>query len=101
MLKMENQLPNFFKNKLIKQYGEDGYKKILNGYIEQRVVTLRVNILKSHLESVCEELSKNNIEFEKVTWSDVALVIKNATEEDIQKLSIYENGEIYLQSLFS
>ena len=97
----ENKLPQFLINELKVQYGEEITNSILKGYKEKRVVTLRVNTLKSDLEKVCEELNKNNMSFEKVSWSDVALVIKNATEEDIQKLSIYENGEIYLQSLSS
>ena len=98
---MENKLPDFFINKLINQYGEDTYKKILSGYMEKRVVTLRVNTLKTTVDKVCKELTKNNIEFERVSWSDTALVITNDTEQDIQKLDIYENGEIYLQSLSS
>ena len=98
---MENKLPDFLVNKLIKQYGEDIYNEILKGYIEQRVVTLRVNTLKTTVDKVCEELIKNNIEFEKVSWSDTALVITNSTEQELQKISIYENGEIYLQSLSS
>lgn len=96
-----NKLPQFLIDELKKQYGEEITNKILNGYAEKRVVSLRVNTLKSNLEEVCEELTKNNIEFERVSWSKVALVIKNVTEEDLQKLSIYENGQIYLQSLSS
>jgi len=98
---MKEKLPHFLVEELNKQYGEELTNKIIDGYVEKRVVSLRVNTLKSNLEKVCEELSKNNIEFEKVSWSDVALIIKNTTEEDLQKLSIYENGEIYLQSLSS
>ena len=98
---MKERLPKFLIDELNKQYGEEITNKIIDGYIEKRVVSLRVNTLKSNLEKVCEELNKNNIEFERVSWSDVALVIKNASEEDIQKLDIYENGEIYLQSLSS
>jgi len=101
MLEIENKLPKFLIEELNKQYGEELTNKILSGYMETRVVSLRVNTLKATVEEVCEELSKNSIEFEKVSWSDVAIVIKNATEEDLQKLSIYENGEIYLQSLSS
>jgi len=96
-----NKLPEFLISELNNQYGEEITNKIIEGYAENRVVSLRVNTLKSKLEKVCEELNKNNIEFEKVSWSEVALIIKNATEEDLQKLSIYENGEIYLQSLSS
>ena len=98
---MKEKLPQFLIEELNKQYGEELTNKIIDGYVEKRVVSLRVNTLKSNVEKVCKELSKNNIEFEKVSWSDVALIIKNATEEDLQKLSIYENGEIYLQSLSS
>lgn len=96
-----NKLPQFLIEELNKQYGEEITNKIIDGYEAKRVVSLRVNTLKSSLEKVCEEFFKDNIEFEKVSWSDVALVIKNVTEEDLQKLSIYEKGEIYLQSLSS
>ena len=101
MIEIKNKLPDFLEDKLIKQYGEDVYKKILKGYMEKRVVTLRVNTLKSTVDKVCEKLTKNDIEYEKVSWSDTALVLPNNTEQDIQNLDIYENGEIYLQSLSS
>ena len=101
MVEMENKLPKFLIEELNKQYGEELTKKILNGYMESRIVSLRVNTLKTTVDKVCEELIRNNIEFEKVSWSDTALVITNCTEEKLQKLSIYENGEIYLQSLSS
>ena len=101
MLDMESKLPNFLENNLIKQYGEDVYKKILNGYIEQRVVTLRVNTLKTTEDKVCQQLTEKNMEFERVSWSNTALILLNNTEQDIQKLDMYEKGEIYLQSLSS
>lgn len=100
-MKNLNNLPEILIEKLTKQYGEEITSKILEGYLENRFVTLRVNTIKTSVKKVCEELSKNNIEFENITWSDAALVIKNVTEEDLQKLNIYENGEIYLQSLSS
>lgn len=98
---METKLPLFLIKELNKQYGEEITNKIVAGYSANRVVSLRVNTLKSDIIKVCEELSMNNIEFEKVSWSDEALIIKNANEEKLQKFKIYENGEIYLQSLSS
>lgn len=95
------KLPQFLIEELNKQYGEKICNKILKGYMEPRVVSLRINTLKSTVAKVCEELYKNKIEFEKVSWSDTALVINNAREQELQKLSIYESGEIYLQSLSS
>lgn len=97
----ENRLPDFLVKELKEQYGEEVYQKILEGYLQERVVSLRVNTLKSTIEKVCEELIQNNIEFERVTWNNTALVIKNASEEELRKLAIYEKGEIYLQSLSS
>ena len=101
MEEINNKLPEFLIKKLNKQYGEELFSKILNGYKEKRVVTLRVNTLKSNVQKVKEELTANNINFSEVSWNKDALIIENANEEDLQKLSIYEDGEIYLQSLSS
>ena len=98
---MENKLPDFLKDKLIKQYGEGLYNEILKGYKEKRVVTLRVNTLMSTVKEVWEELTRNNIKYEKIAWSDKALVLPNNMEQDVKKIDVYENGEIYLQSLSS
>ena len=101
MEEINNKLPEFLIKKLNKQYGEELFSKILNGYKEKRVVTLRVNTLKSNVQKVKEEITTNNINFSEVSWNKDALIIENVKEEDLQKLSIYEKGEIYLQSLSS
>lgn len=98
---MEKQIPQFFKEELLKQYGEEITKKILNGYIKQRLVTLRANTIKSNKETIKQKLQQVGIETEEVSWNKDALIIKNVKEEEIKKLDIYENGEIYLQSLSS
>ena len=51
---MEKQIPQFFKDLLIEQYGEEISAKIENGYKVQRPVTLRANNLKTSLEKVKE-----------------------------------------------
>ena len=96
-----SKLPSFLIDELNKQYGEEISNKILDGYIESKVVSLRVNTLRTTVHEVCQGLIKNNIEFEEGSWSDVALVIEKASEEELRKLSIYEEGKIYLQSLSS
>lgn len=98
---MDNKLPQYLIEELINQYEEKIVNQIIDGYKTKRVVSLRVNTLKATVEKVCEELMQNKIEFEAVTWNNTALVIKNASEEELSKLAIYENGEIYLQSLSS
>ena len=98
---MEKQIPQFLKDLLIEQYGEEILAKIEEGYKVQRPVTLRANNLKTSLEKIKEKLDEAQIEYETVSWYENALIIKNAREEEIRKLEMYENGEIYLQSLSS
>ena len=98
---MEKQIPQFLKDLLIEQYGEKISAKIENGYKAQRPVTLRVNNLKTSLEKAKKKLDEAQIEYETISWYEKALIIKNVREEEIRKLEIYENGEIYLQSLSS
>ena len=96
-----NELPEFLINMLKEQYGEEVTNKIVQGYKTKRIVTLRVNTLKSNLEKVLKVLEENKIEYDTVSWSKEALIIKNVTEKEIKELDIYKNGEIYLQSLSS
>jgi NOL1/NOP2/sun family putative RNA methylase len=98
---MESNLPDFLIEMLKNQYEESIVNKIIEGYKAERKVTLRVNRVKSSSEKVKEELEKKYIKFTEVPWSKDALIIENVRENVIQDLSIYENGEIYLQSLSS
>lgn len=98
---MEKHVPKFLIEMLIQQYGEEITSKILEGYSQKRMVTFRINTLKTSIEKVEEVLKNNNIEFEKVSWSDVAYIVKNVREDTLKELEIYKNGEIYLQSLSS
>ena len=95
------QIPQFLKGKIEKEYGLEILNKIETGLIEEKPVTLRVNTIKSNAEKVKIELEKNNIEYEIVEWNKSAFIIKNVKEEEIRKLDIYNNEEIYLQSLSS
>lgn len=94
-------MPEFLINMLKEQYGEELTKKILEGYSAKRKVTLRVNTLKIESKEVEKVMEENQIKFEKPVWSEDTFIINNAKESEIQKLDIYEKGEIYLQSLSS
>ena len=95
------EIPQLLKEKIEKEYGLEILKKIETGFIETKPVTLRVNTIKTNAEKVKIELEKNNIEYEIVEWNKSAFIIKNVKEDEIRKLDIYNNGEIYLQSLSS
>ena len=86
---------------LLKEYGEEITNNIIEGYVKERQVTIRVNTIKSNLEKIKQELNKQNILFKTVEWYQDALIIENAREDKIKELEIYKNGEIYMQSLSS
>lgn len=98
---MEKHVTEFLIEMLNQQYGEEITSKILEGYLKKRMVTFRVNTLKTSIEKVEEVLKNNNIEFKKVSWSDVAYIVKNVREDTLKELEVYKKGEIYLQSLSS
>lgn len=98
---MSKQIPNFLYEKLQTQYKEELTKKILEGYSQKRPVTFRANLLKTNAEKIEQELIKAQIQYQKVPWSKEAFIVENRQEQEIRKLAIYENGEIYLQSLSS
>ena len=94
-------IPDFLIEKLNKQYGEELTDKILDGYKVKRKVTFRVNTLKTNSYNIEKILNENNILYKKVPFYDDAFLIENVRENEIQKLDIYKNGEIYMQSLSS
>lgn len=97
---MEN-IPFFLIEMLNKQYNEEIVKEILEGYKTKRKVTIRVNTIKTDIDTIKNELMSSNIEFKTVSWSNDALILDDVTEKDLRNLEMYEKGEIYLQSLSS
>lgn len=98
---MQEKIPDFLYEMLNEQYGEELTNKIVEGYLNKRVVTLRVNTLKTDVNVIKNILKNEGITFREVEWNDTALIIENSNEDDIRRLDIYNNGEIYLQSLSS
>ena len=98
---MQNQIPEFLKEILLKQYGEQLTNQIIEGYSKQRLTTLRVNTIKTNKENIKQKLQEEGIETEDISWYEDGLIIKNVREDEIRKLDIYQNGEIYLQCLSS
>ena len=94
---MQVEIAPFLKEMLLKQYGEEITIKIIDGYTRKKYVTLRVNTIKASVEEIKNELSEAEIEYEEINWYKEALIIKNVREDEIKKVNIYENGEIYLQ----
>ena len=96
-----NNIPKILIEYLEKQYEEDTIRRIIKGYKNTRKLSLRVNTIKTSLENIEDFLSNNNITYYKSVFWEKAFIIENINVNDIKKLSIYENGEIYLQNLSS
>ena len=59
---MEKHVPEFLIEMLNQQYGEEITSKILEGYLKKRMVTFRVNTLKTSIEKVEEVLEKYGLD---------------------------------------
>ncbi|MGN1372143.1 MAG: RsmB/NOP family class I SAM-dependent RNA methyltransferase [Candidatus Coprovivens sp.] len=94
-------LPDFLKEKITNEYDEKQVKIILETFSKSKIVSLRINTIKSTKEEITKYLEEQNITYETISWSENALVITNKTEEDLRNLDIYKAGKIYLQSLSS
>lgn len=94
-------MTNILLDLLNEQYSKDNVTKILEGYAQKRYPTLRINTLKTSIQEVKDILEQNNIPVISVPWYSKAFILKANNEEDIKKLDIYQNGDIYLQSLSS
>lgn len=98
---MIKNIPNFLYEKLLEQYGEEIANKIIEGYSKERPVTLRVNTLKNNIQDIKNVFIELGYKVNEVEWYNDALIIENITEIQVRELDIYNNGEIYLQSLSS
>ncbi len=72
-------IPAFLTEKLMAQFGEETARRIFAGFEAKRKTTLRVTRLKA----------------------EPTLILENADEEAVTALPMFENGEIYMQSLSS
>lgn len=62
---------------------------------------LRVNTLKAAPEDIQARLTQAGLAWEAVPWSPEALILPHCREDVLEALPMYQQGEIYLQSLSS
>lgn len=89
------------EKRLRAHYGDETAALIVEGYRAERPVTLRVNTLKATPDAMRAAFEEAGIAYREVPWSPDALIVEGAREDAIRALSLYERGEVYLQSLSS
>lgn len=94
-------IPAFLTERLTAQYGEETARRIAAGFEARRKTTLRVNRLKAEPARIAAALADAGISTRRVPWSEDALVLEGAGEDAVAALPMFENGEIYMQSLSS
>ena len=95
------RLPKEFIENMYNMFSPVTMDKVLSGMMTERYTTLRVNTIQYSIQELMKYFKEINIKFERVLWYDDGLVIKNANEKELQKLDIYQQGKIYIQSLSS
>lgn len=98
---VKKRLPQPFIDALYEEFSSGISDRILMGMAAERLTTLRVNTIKYNIGALMNDFKEMNIKFERVQWYKDGLIIKNAREKDLEKLALYQNGSIYLQSLSS
>ena len=83
---------------LNQQYGELS-ETIWNGLQKNRVTSLRINTLKTDSNHVDSVLKDNNLDVQSVSFYSDARILPPESEASVKKLSIYNEGDIYFQSL--
>ena len=98
---MHEGIPAYLAQLIEAQYGSETAERISGGFLSRRAVTLRANRIRSDIASVRAALEDAGIAVREVPWSEDALILDGVREDAVTPLSIYENGDIYMQSLSS
>lgn len=74
----------------------------LDSFSKEKQLSLRVNTLKTSVDSLKIELQKQNILFDQVVWYPEAIVVDKKTDKStITASDLPKNGLLYIQSLSS
>lgn len=96
---MDKNIPEFLYRILIREYGEKLTAKILEGYLERRETTIRINTNKATFKEIEQEFLNKNISFKNVEWYKDALIV--SSKDKVQLTEAYKSGKIYMQNLSS
>ncbi len=98
--KQSHGMPEDFLEKLTEMFGISLVSQLKSTFVE-RPTTFRINTLKGKKSQILEILQQHGFKIERVSWYKDAFILKSKTQRELTELDIYNNGEIYVQSLAS
>lgn len=97
---MKRGLPQPFLDRLTELFGQSLVSSIERTFIE-RPTTFRVNTLKAERNEVLQDLQREGFKVRRIPWYGEAFILENKKLSELQKLPVYKEGKIYVQSLAS
>ncbi len=93
-------LPEGFTKRFCEIY-PDIAQKLLSTFDTPKRVSFRINPLKSDRESALKRVENLGVELSEVEWYDLAFTAEAKFKDILTHSDLFENGEIYIQSLSS
>lgn len=95
-------IPKRFFDKLEKIYSKNDIEIVKKWFnCDKKIVSFRVNHLKSNSIEVEKLLKENNLNFQKLEYLNDWYILVNWKEKDLWDLDFYKEWKIYLQSISS
>ena len=91
--------PYWLADIFLNQYGEEDALKIAESLNEEEPLTLRINQIKSDIEAVKKDLSKQTEDFSESKFCKNALVVDGRIK--LPELESYQHGSFYIQNCSS
>lgn len=97
---MIERLPEKFLERLTAIVGPSLFREIEKTFVE-RPTSFRVNTIRGKKEEIRRVLDDAGFKVKAAPWYADAFVLQNKSKRELMELSMYKNGEIYIQSLAS
>ena len=98
-LSVKYSVPEFLVEEFVSQYGKETAETMMEDFLKEKQVTIRVNCFHNTIEETKESLEKQGAELEKAPYLEEAFYLKNF--ETIASLKAFQEGRFQVQDVSS
>lgn len=98
-LSVKYSMPEFLVEEFVSQYGKETAETMMEDFLKEKQVTIRVNRFHNTIEETKESLEKQGAELEKAPYLDEAFYLKKF--ETIASLKAFQEGRFQVQDVSS